>query len=251
MHFLVGGIMPIVVFVLQNIPSTANLGDSMRWWFTPIPTYCVGEGIIFASTVDLLSISRKGIKLMNPDTDFNTIDTDITSLANLGGNYCIMIATGIFFGLMLVVIEADIFQTCSKFSFESLPSPRDDLDLDDDVVAEEERLAAQHLSRAEEQRDEHSAPLLDPENLERSPSEMDVIRVYNLRKAYTTVFGKPFLAVEKISFGLDYGECFALLGVNGAGKSTTFKSLTRDIVPTSGDISISGFNVLTEFEQAR
>lgn len=80
---------------------------------------------------------------------------------------------------------------------------------------------------------------------------MDVIRVYNFRKAYTTVFGKPFLAVERISFGLDYGECFALLGVNGAGKSTTFKSLTRDIVPTSGEISIAGHDVLTEFEKAR
>jgi len=80
---------------------------------------------------------------------------------------------------------------------------------------------------------------------------MDVVRVYNFRKAYTSWFGKPFLAVERISFGLDYGECFALLGVNGAGKSTTFKSLTRDIVPSRGQISIAGHNVLEEFDQAR
>ena len=26
-HFMVGGILPIVIFVLQNIPSTADLGD--------------------------------------------------------------------------------------------------------------------------------------------------------------------------------------------------------------------------------
>ena len=249
MHFLIGGIMPIVVFVLQNIPSTANLGDSMRWWFTPIPTFCVGEGIMFASTVDLLAIARTGIKVKHPD--LNDIDTNVTSIHNLGGNYVIMVCTCIVFAALLIFIEADIFQSCSKFSFESIPSPRDDLDLDEDVIAEEDRLSKQHLSRKEEQRDEFNAPLLDPENLERSPSEMDVIRVYNFRKAYTTLFGKPFLAVERISFGLDYGECFALLGVNGAGKSTTFKSLTRDIVPTSGEISISGFNVLEEFDSAR
>ena len=71
---------------------------------------------------------------------------------------------------------------------------------------------------------------------------LDVIRVHNFRKVYTTLFGNPFLAVERISFGLDYGECFALLGVNGAGKSTTFKSLTRDIEPTDGTISIAGFD---------
>ena len=123
--------------------------------------------------------------------------------------------------------------------------------MDEDVINEQKRLAEQVLSRDVEVRDENNAPLLDPENLEKSPSEMDVVRVYNFRKAYTTTFGKPFLAVERISFGLDYGECFALLGVNGAGKSTTFKSLTRDIVATDGDISIAGHNVLNDFAEAR
>ena len=53
-----------------------------------------------------------------------------------------------------------------------------------------------------------------------------------------------------LSFGLEYGECFALLGVNGAGKTTTFKSLTGDVVPTTGEIYINGFNVenVKEFE---
>ena len=63
--------------------------------------------------------------------------------------------------------------------------------------------------------------------------------------------GKPVAAVEKVTFGVDQGECFALLGVNGAGKSTTFKSLTRDIVPTSGQISIGGHDVQAEFNDAR
>ena len=67
-----------------------------------------------------------------------------------------------------------------------------------------------------------------------SQKEDDVIKVNAFRKAYTTLFGKPFLAVERISFGIDYGECFALLGVNGAGKSTSFKALTGDVLPTSG-----------------
>jgi ABC-type multidrug transport system ATPase subunit len=51
------------------------------------------------------------------------------------------------------------------------------------------------------------------------------------------------MAVKQASFALDYGECFALLGVNGAGKSTTFKSLTRDITPTTGEITVQGFNI--------
>jgi ATP-binding cassette, subfamily A (ABC1), member 3 len=65
------------------------------------------------------------------------------------------------------------------------------------------------------------------------------------------VLGKPFLAVERISFGLDYGECFALLGVNGAGKSSTFKSLTADTVPTEGEITIEQHDIQKEFSTAR
>ena len=42
-----------------------------------------------------------------------------------------------------------------------------------------------------------------------------------------------------------------MLGVNGAGKSTTFKSLTRDITPTTGEISVQGYNIQKEFAEAR
>ena len=59
------------------------------------------------------------------------------------------------------------------------------------------------------------------------------------------------MAVQNISFGVDYGECFALLGANGAGKSTTFKALTRDILPTTGEITINGFNVQKQFDDIR
>ena len=96
--------------------------------------------------------------------------------------------------------------------------------LDADVEAEEERVRA---------------------------NDKEVIKVSDFRKAYQTTMGKPFLAVERISFGLDYGECFALLGVNGAGKSTTFKSLTAEVNPTEGEITIGGHNIQTDFEAAR
>ena len=63
--------------------------------------------------------------------------------------------------------------------------------------------------------------------------------------------GKPFLAVERLSFGLSVGECFCLLGVNGAGKSTTFKSLTCEVKPTSGSITIAGFDIQRDWGQVR
>ena len=50
-------------------------------------------------------------------------------------------------------------------------------------------------------------------------------------------------AVKDISFGLDFGECFALLGVSGAGKSTCFKCLTGEMYPSEGDVSVFGFDI--------
>jgi ABC-type multidrug transport system ATPase subunit len=68
----------------------------------------------------------------------------------------------------------------------------------------------------------------------------------------TKVYGET-KAVDNVSFGLDYGECFALLGVSGAGKTTCFKCLTGVVKPDGGDVSINGFDITkeSEFKNAR
>ena len=89
------------------------------------------------------------------------------------------------------------------------------------------------------------------------------MKVSNLRKVYELKTGccnmcncfnckvRSLVAVENISFGLEAGECFALLGVNGAGKSTTFKSLTREVEPTSGSIEIGAFDIRKDFNKIK
>ena len=54
-----------------------------------------------------------------------------------------------------------------------------------------------------------------------------------------------------MSFGLKSGECFALLGVNGAGKSTTFKNLTCEVEPTEGNIHIGSLDINKDFNKIR
>ena len=64
------------------------------------------------------------------------------------------------------------------------------------------------------------------------------ISVKGLRKAYQ---GVP--AVRDISFSVNPGEIFGLLGENGAGKSTFIKLLTRLYNPTEGEILLNGINI--------
>ena len=53
------------------------------------------------------------------------------------------------------------------------------------------------------------------------------------------VFG-DVRAVDKLSFTIERGEVFGLLGKNGAGKTTTIKMLTLQLQPTAGEIFFEG-----------
>src|SRR6187551_982870 len=66
-----------------------------------------------------------------------------------------------------------------------------------------------------------------------------MINVRNIKKA----FG-PKVAVNGVSFTVEKGEVLGFLGPNGAGKSTTMRMITGFIPPTSGQISVGGFDML-------
>ncbi|GCE31629.1 ABC transporter ATP-binding protein [Dictyobacter alpinus] len=62
-----------------------------------------------------------------------------------------------------------------------------------------------------------------------------VVEVHQLTKRYGQV-----TAVDQISFSLEEGKIYGLLGRNGAGKTTIMQLLTTQIFPTGGDIKIFG-----------
>jgi len=53
---------------------------------------------------------------------------------------------------------------------------------------------------------------------------------------------KKILALDQISFHVGEGELVGLIGPNGAGKTTAMKILAGILYPTSGNISVLGFN---------
>jgi ABC-2 type transport system ATP-binding protein len=58
-------------------------------------------------------------------------------------------------------------------------------------------------------------------------------------------------AVDGISFVVQDGSVFGFLGPNGAGKSTTIKILTTLALPTSGQATVGGFDVVAQAEDVR
>jgi len=61
------------------------------------------------------------------------------------------------------------------------------------------------------------------------------IQIESFRKSYGDV-----TAVGDLSLSVAEGELFGLLGPNGAGKTTTMETLTGQLVPDSGEISVLG-----------
>ncbi|MFZ4619248.1 MAG: ATP-binding cassette domain-containing protein [Bacteroidota bacterium] len=71
------------------------------------------------------------------------------------------------------------------------------------------------------------------------------ISITNLVKEYPRKGESPLRAVDDISLDVEKGQIFGLLGPNGAGKSTTVKIMSTLILPTSGKVSINGFDVVS------
>ncbi|XP_040096160.1 phospholipid-transporting ATPase ABCA7 isoform X2 [Oryx dammah] len=58
--------------------------------------------------------------------------------------------------------------------------------------------------------------------------------------------GQRTPAVDRLCLGIPPGECFGLLGVNGAGKTSTFRMVTGDTLPSGGEAILEGHSVAQE-----
>jgi ABC-2 type transport system ATP-binding protein len=70
-------------------------------------------------------------------------------------------------------------------------------------------------------------------------------------KQLSKTYANGVHAVNNIDLSINTGDFFALLGANGAGKSTTIGLVTSLINKTSGSIKIYGHDLVTEPEQAK
>lgn len=73
-----------------------------------------------------------------------------------------------------------------------------------------------------------------------------MIKTTDLIKKY-----KNITAVDKFNLEINEGELFALLGVNGAGKTTVIKMLSCLTKPTSGDALVGNYSITRESEKVK
>ena len=75
---------------------------------------------------------------------------------------------------------------------------------------------------------------------------MNAINVNQLSHRYGAV-----QTLHKVSFSVEKGELFGLIGPDGAGKTTLFRILCSLLLPSEGKATVDGFDVVRQMKEIR
>jgi len=214
--FVQGLIFGIIGLVLRIIVSTRDIYlNVIRYCLVIFPPFAVIEGLNNLAVREQHSSTELGGGRM-----YSPGDMKITglNLIVLGAEAALLILVQILLDYLLLKP-----QLLDQILPKKVPPPPGEGR--DDDVEEEDRLVADGTIN-----ENNSTVLLK-----------DMTKVYSGGK----------YAVKGVSLGIPMGQCFGLLGVNGAGKSSLLNMLSGEFAPTSGDAFISGLSLSTDVDRCR
>ena len=238
-NFTIFDISPITSFLL----SSFRLGFSHYFFIT----------MNIPETIEFIPVSFLG-KLYRPK------DYAITSLI-------INIINIAFYSGLLVLLESGYLKQFFNYFKVKYLIKESNIEFSN-VQASEEFLSINNIS------EDINTPLLitndtipnntnnnvNPKNncIEKEISKIDndvenklTTKIISLRKTYWLCCKKNIRAINNLYLGLENTEKFGLLGFNGSGKTTAFKTITREILYDSGEILLFGKNIKTQFNDLR
>ena len=265
-YFLSGFGLIIVDFILSSIGGdTADANAKLRGWYYLCPAYCLGQGFFTLSTRDAFA----ALSEPKPLLEWDMLGAPLTYLASEGAAFLLATLLAQVLAAKALAPPAALHPYAWLHALapagrrpQSSP-PR--LSRTSPVGAE---LSGDH---ADDHADDHAAEPrsdgppppaaasgaasgLEDETAAAERTAVDAgeysaddLVLRHLRKQYAT--GK--LAVRDLCLRIQPGECFGFLGVNGAGKSTTFGMLTGAVTPTSGDALLYGLSILRDQQALR
>ncbi|XP_055298016.1 phospholipid-transporting ATPase ABCA3-like isoform X5 [Sitodiplosis mosellana] len=230
--FIFTGITVFFVILAMSFPAfnLANTANMLKWFFLVFPHYSLSSilnNLNQMRTMDRICEQRCNsfpicnrkilCALVKECCATNTYDWKEPGISR---NLTYMAVTGIFFFILLLIIEYRVFAGLiywirSLFA-RKLPPIAEDDQIDDDVNKEKQIVNGMNVN--------------------------DIEANSLVLKSLSKFYGK-FLAVNQISIAIKRAECFGLLGVNGAGKTSTFKMLTGDTKISSGEAYARGISL--------
>ncbi|XP_062380450.1 phospholipid-transporting ATPase ABCA1a isoform X3 [Sardina pilchardus] len=210
-NILIGINGSVSTFVLELFGSNeiGGINDILKNVFLIFPHFCLGRGLIDMVKNQAMA---DALERFGENRFRSPLAWDM-----VGKNLFAMAVEGVVFFTITVLIQ---YRFCIKARpIKTHLKPIGDED--EDVARERQRILT-------------------------GAGQPDILELKQLTKVYKS---KQKPAVDRLCVGIPPGECFGLLGVNGAGKTSTFKMLTGDSVVTSGEAYLAGKSVLTEIDE--
>ncbi|KAM5322049.1 retinal-specific phospholipid-transporting ATPase ABCA4 isoform 2-T2 [Glossophaga mutica] len=201
-----------ITFILElfeNNQTLLTFNAMLRKLLIVFPHFCLGRGLI---DLALSQAVTDVYARFGEENSSNPFQWDL-----IGKNLVAMAAEGVVYFLLTLLIQHHFFLT----RWVAKPTREPVMDEDDDVAEERQRIVS-------------------------GGNKSDILSLNELTKVYS---GTSSPAVDRLCVGVRPGECFGLLGVNGAGKTSTFRMLTGDTTVTSGDATIAGKSILTNISE--
>ncbi|XP_065775338.1 ATP-binding cassette sub-family A member 17-like [Muntiacus reevesi] len=232
-------------FVLVSVTSEKELGyttisDSLDDMFLLLPGHCLGMALsnlyynfelqkfCKAKSLDYVECSKV--------SEGYVVQEDIYAWKSLGmGKYLTALAiSGLVYLILLFLIETNVLWEL-KVRFSGL-------------YWKQKLVVLQNAKSVPGDQDvEEEANMI--KNSWEDLCKKNPLVLKELSKVYSRKV--PPLAVNKVSFTVQAEECFGLLGLNGAGKTTIFKILTGEESITSGDAFVNSISLSSDLSKVR
>ncbi|XP_031293899.2 phospholipid-transporting ATPase ABCA7 isoform X6 [Camelus dromedarius] len=200
------GSMATFVLELFSDQKLQEVSQILKWVFLIFPHFCLGRGLIDMVRNQAMADAFERLG----DGQFQSpLRWEV-----VGKNLLAMVVQGPIFLLFTLLLQHRN-RLLPQPKLKPLPPLGEE---DEDVARERERVML-------------------------GDTQGDVLVLRDLTKVYR---GQRTLAVNRLCLGIPPGECFGLLGVNGAGKTSTFRMVTGDTLPSGGEAMLVGHSVTQE-----
>nr|XP_006815639.1 PREDICTED: ATP-binding cassette sub-family A member 1-like [Saccoglossus kowalevskii] len=225
----------IVIFILELLDHTQEAAVICDYIFMLLPTHCLGRALIYLGVNDAAvqqctatQVDRLVCETSDVEYEENYLAWDMPGV----GQHCLyLFLEGVFYLTMILLMEVHFFiPSRSPEHLESLEPVEDDEDVGQERAKVESML---------------------------SPGDSGyAVVLKNLTKTYRGMLDtcrrkKGFTAVNDLCLTIPSGECFGLLGINGAGKTTSFRMMIGDLSTSAGTAYMGGYNILTDRRQVQ
>ncbi|XP_052011038.1 phospholipid-transporting ATPase ABCA1-like [Xyrauchen texanus] len=210
-NILIGINGSVSTFVMELFGNNeiGGINDILKNVLLIFPHFCLGRGLIDMVKNQAMA---DALERFGENSFRSPLEWDM-----VGKNLFAMAVEGVVFFIITVLIQYRFFFKPKSLSAKLSPIGEED----EDVARERQRIMS-------------------------GAGQGCILELRQLTKVYKR---KQKPAVDRLCVGIPPGECFGLLGVNGAGKTSTFKMLTGDSVVTNGEAFLAGKSILREIDE--